>query len=323
MPDGSAVTRHRITGGGLTAYVLSYGAVLQDLRLEGHAPPLVLGFETFAPYLTDSPNFGAVVGRCANRIGRGQFQIDGRSYQVDLNMQGQHHLHGGRDGAGVLNWTVETVQSDQITLRLELADGHMGYPGNMTVRCTYACLTGGVLDVQIEAVTDAPTLCNFAHHSYWNLDGSANTHGHVLQADAGRITAVDDGYISTGETPDVTGTRYDFRTARSVQDETHIDNNLCLSDARVALRPVAELVAPASGVALELRTTEAGLQVFEAIDMAVGPAGLERRRYGSNAGVALEAQVWPDAVNHETFPSAVLRPDETYKQQTQFAISKG
>lgn len=323
MPDGSPITRHTITGGGLTAHVLSFGAVLQDLRLDGHAPPLVLGFETCPPYLTDSPNFGGVVGRCANRIGQGQFAIDGQSYQVDLNFDGRHHLHGGSKGAGVSNWAVEQLLEDRITLRLEMADGHMGYPGNMTVRCTYACLAGGVFDVQITAQTDAPSPCNFAHHSYWNLDGAPDTKSHLLQVDADRITGVDADYISTGETPDVTGTRYDFRTARVVPDKTPMDNNLCLSDQRVALREVASLHAPASGLTMRLRTTEAGLQVYEAATMDVTPKGLDGRRYGPRAGLALEAQTWPDAINHDHFPSALLRPDDTYTQHTQFVISKG
>lgn len=323
MPDGSTVSRHRIEGGGLVAHVLSYGAVLQDLRLEGHAPPLVLGFDEFAPYLTDDSCFGAVVGRCANRIGGGAFQIDGTQYQLDRNFEGRHHLHGGAAGAGTRNWVVEAVARDRITLRLDFADGEMGYPGNMTARCSYACLDGGVLDIQITAETDAPTLCNFAHHSYWNLDGGATTKNHLMQVDADRITAVDDGFISTGETPNVTGTRYDFRTERPIHDDVFIDNNLCLSNARHPLRRVGSLRSTVSGVTMEMHTTEAGLQVYDAFKMDVEPAGLEGRIYGANAGVALEPQVWPDAVNHTSFPTAILRPHETYKQHTQFEISKG
>lgn len=323
MPDGGVVTRHRIEGGGLVAHVLSYGAVLQDLRLDGHDAPLVLGFDALSPYLTDSPYFGAIAGRCANRIGGGQFQIDGQPYQVERNFNGQHHLHGGSAGVGKRNWVVEQVESDSIAMRIDLADGEMGYPGNMTVRCTYVCLEGGVFDVQITAESDAPTLCNFAHHTYWNLDGGANTDDHVMQVDADRMTIVDDGFIPTGQTGDVTGTRYDFRTERPIQDDVFIDHNLCLSDERQALRRIGSLRSLKSGVMMEMRTTEAGLQVYDAFKLAVEPAGLEGRVYAANAGVALEPQVWPDAVNHNGFPNAVLRPGETYNQHTQFAISKG
>lgn len=323
MPDGSVVTQHRIEGGGLVAHVLSYGAVLQDLRLDGHQPPLVLGFESFPPYLTDSPYFGAIVGRCANRIGEGQFEIDGRKYQVDRNFNEQHHLHGGSAGVGKRNWVVEQVEADRITLRIDLADGEMGYPGNMTTRCTYACLEDGVFDMRIEAETDASTLCNFAHHSYWNLDGGLNTDDHVMQIDTGRMTVVNDGFIPTGESRDVTGSRYDFRVERSIRDEVFIDHNLCLTDARQALRRIGSLRSLKSGVAMEMRSTEPGLQVYDAFKLSVKPNGLGGRVYGANAGVALEPQVWPDAINHEGFPNAVLRPGETYKQHTQFAFSKG
>ena len=323
MPDGSAVVRHRIEGGGLVAHVLSYGAVLQDLRLEGHEPPLVLGFESFAPYLTDSPYFGAIAGRCANRIGDGQFEIDGKPYQVDRNFKGQHHLHGGAAGVGVRNWTVEDVATDRITLRLELSAGEMGYPGRMTVLCTYSCLEGGFFDLQIEAVTDAPTLCNFTHHTYWNLDGGVNTDNHVLQVDADRMTVVDDGFIPTGESRDVTGTRYDFRSERPIRDKVFIDHNLCLSGERQALRQVGSLRSLKSGVAMEMRSTEPGLQVYDGFKLAVKPKGLGGRDYGANAGLALEPQIWPDAINHEGFPNAILRSGETYKQHTQFAFSKG
>ncbi|WP_281857698.1 aldose epimerase family protein [Litoreibacter halocynthiae] len=323
MPDGSAVLKHRISGGGLVADVLSYGAVLQDLRLEGHEAPLVLGFESFAPYLTDSPYFGAIAGRCANRIGNGTFEIEGKPFQVDRNFNAQHHLHGGSAGVGKRNWTVEHVGPDRVTLRIDLADGEMGYPGNMEARCTYSCLAGGVFDVKIEAETDAPTLCNFAHHSYWNLDGGQDTREHVMQVDADRMTIVDDGFIPTGESRDVSGTRYDFRTERPIHDKVFIDHNLCLSDERQTIRRIGSLRSFASGVSMEMRSTEPGLQVYDGFKLSVKPTGLGGRVYDANSGVALEPQIWPDAINHEGFPNAVLRPGETYKQHTQFAFTKG
>lgn len=323
MPDGAAVTRHKIEGGGLTAWVLSYGAVVQDLRLQDHAAPLVLGFEDFSPYLTDSPYFGAVAGRCANRIGEGRFEIDGTPYQVDRNFKERHHLHGGSKGVGKRNWTVERVDVDRITLRIELAEGEMGYPGNMVVRCTYACLDGGVFDVKITAETDAPTLANFAHHTYWNLDGGPTTEHHVMQVDANHMTVVDDEFIPTGEARDVTGTRYDFRTERPIADEVFIDHNLCLSQSRQPLRRIGHLRSTRSGVTMEIRSTETGLQVYDGFKLDVKPTGLEGRGYGKNAGVALEPQVWPDAINHGNFPAVTLRPGDMYEQRTQFVFSKG
>lgn len=322
MPDGSDVTRHHIACGALQAWILSYGAVLQDLRLDGHLAPLVLGFEQFPPYLTDSPYFGAMVGRCGNRIGQGRFELDGQPYQLDLNM-GAHHLHGGSLGIGKRNWTVESTRSHCVTLRLDLADGEMGYPGNMVLRARYTCLPGAVLDIDITAETDAPTLCNIAHHSYWNLDGHATTADHVMQLDADRMTETDQDFIATGALKDVAGTRFDFRAERPLTGQKFIDDNLCLSDARQPLRRVGHVRSRRSNLTMELRTTEPGLQVYDGYKIDIAAPGLDGRRYGPNAGVALEPQVWPDAINHEGFPSAVLRPGETYHQQTQFAFTKG
>lgn len=323
MPDGSTVERHVIKGGGLTASFLSYGALLQDLRLEGHDAPLVLGFDAFSPYLTDSPFFGAVAGRCANRVRDGRFEIDGEAFQSDQNYLGKHMLHGGAKGAGKVNWTVSDVTENSVTMALHQADGHMGFPGNLDVRYMVTCLENGVLDLIIEATTNKPTLANFAHHSYFNLDGGDSTATHRLQVDADRYTVVDNEFIPTGESGDVTGTRFDFRTERAISDETIIDHNLCLTDAAQPIRKIGHLRSEMSGVTMEMRSTEPGLQVYDGFKLNVGPEGLQGRRYGVNAGIALEPQIWPDAVNHSTFPNAVLRPGETYRQHTQFAFSKG
>lgn len=323
LSDGTEVTRHKISGGGLEAWILSYGGILQDLRLDGHEAPLVLGFDSFAPYLTDSPYFGAIAGRCANRIGHGQFTLDGTRHQLDQNFLDVHHLHGGRASVGKRQWTVEDVAADRIRLSIVLSDGEMGYPGQMTARLTYACQDDGVFDVQIEAETDAPTLCNFAHHSYWNLDGSETTAHHLMQLDADRYTVVDDAFIPTGESRDVTATRYDFRQERPIADEIFIDHNLCLSETRAQIRKVGALRSTLSGLGMEMRTTEPGMQVYDGFKLDVQKPGLGGRIYGANAGVALEPQIWPDAINHPGFPDPVLRPGETYHQHTQFVFTKG
>ena len=323
MPDGEDVLRHRITGGGLSADILSYGAVLQDLRLAGHEPPLVLGFDEFAPYLSDSPYFGAIAGRCANRIGDGRFSIDGITYQADQNFLGQHLLHGGSKGIGKRNWRVEEVNSATVRLGISLEDGEMGFPGAMEISVTYALQDDGVFDILMTATTDKPTLCNLAHHSYWNLDGGPTTDDHILQVDADRFTAIDEAFIPTGHAQDVTGTRFDFRETRPIADSEIIDHNLCLSDAQRSLRNIGSLQSSKSGITMQMRTTEPGLQVYDGFKLDVSPPGLDGRNYAKNAGVALEPQAWPDGINHDGFPNMVLRPGETYIQHTQFAFSKG
>lgn len=323
---GEEVSRVTLEGGGLTANVMTWGAVLQDLRLEGHGPALVLGLERFEDYPAHSPYFGALAGRCANRIGGASFELDGQRYDVDPNFLGKHLLHGGRAGCGKRNWVLDGADRNSARLTLRMPDGEMGFPGNLDVAMTVRLLDGGVLDFEIEAVTDAPTLCNFAHHSYFNLDGGATILDHDLQIDADGFLAVDAELIPTGAVAPVEGTAFDFRAGHAVRrgsDTGLLDHNFCLSRQATALRRVARLSSAQSGVAMDIRTTEAGLQVYDGAKLAVVPDGLDGRRMEAHAGIALEPQCWPDAINHADFPQAVLRPGQTYRQHSQFVFTKG
>ncbi len=323
MPDGRAVHRVTLTGGGLTAHVLTYGAVLQDLRLEGHDAPLVLGFPDFAPYLTDSPYFGATVGRFANRIRGGHLELDGQAYQLDTNDGGRHMLHGGADGLSGRLWEIEEVAGDHVTFTAELTDGHMGFPGTIKCSVTFALIEGGTLDVEMRAATDKTTLCSLAHHSYFTLDDAETVSQHQLQIAAESYTPVDDTLIPTGEIAPVSGTQFDFRAAAPLSQAYPVDHNFCLSNARQPLRQVARLQSLASGVRMDCFTTEPGLQVYDGSGIAIEAPGLRGQKMSACAGVAMEPQVWPDAHHHKDFPQAVLRPCETYHQHTQFVFSKG
>ena len=323
MPDGGAVHRVTLTGGGLTAHVLTYGAVLQDLRLAGHDAPLVLGFPEFAPYLTDSPYFGATVGRFANRIRDGHLELDGQSYQLDTNDGGRHTLHGGVDGLATAIWRIDEVASDHVTLKAVLPDGHMGFPGTLKCSVTFALKDSGTLDIQMRAEADKTTLCSLAHHSYFTLDDAEAVSQHQLQIAAESYTPVDDTLIPTGEIVPVAGTRFDFREQAPLRQAHPVDYNFCLSTARQPLRPVARLQSLASGVRMDCLTTEPGLQVYDGAGIALDAPGLRGQKMGACAGVAMEPQVWPDAHHHKDFPQAVLRPGETYHQHTQFVFSKG
>ncbi len=326
LADGTSVEAVRLAGGGLCATFLTWGAVLQDLRLEGHSPALVLGLPDLDAYLAHSRHFGATAGRCANRIANGRAEIDGQVYDLDRNYLGKHTLHGGGDGTGKRLWTL--VGHDDASTRFEivLPDGHMGFPGRLVIAAVFRLVDPGVLDIVYEATTDRPTLCNIAHHSYFVLDDSGGILDHDLQVMAERYTPVNGEMIPTGECAAVAGTKFDFRSLRRIRQPDGggpvIDHNYCLSDARVPLRPVARLASPASGVGLELRSTEPGLQVYDGAPLDVPVPGLDGRRMGAFAGMALEPQVWPDAPNHAGFPSAVLRPGETYRQHTQFAFHR-
>ncbi len=322
MPNGHPVQRVTLTGGGLTAHFLTYGCVLQDLRLEGHASPLVLGFDTFSHYLTRSPYFGAIAGRCANRIRGGHVEIEGRTYQLDRNFLNKHTLHGGATSMGKRLWRVVDVQTNSAALAITLDDGEMGFPGQLDVCVTFTLLARGVMDIRMQATTSATTLCNLAHHSYFNLDGGATISTHKLQIAAERYIPVDVELIPTGEVRDVDGTGFDFRQPKQVSQAHPLDHNFCLSLQRERLRPVAWLSSPLSGVTMECRTTEPGLQVYDGSKIEIEIPGLSASPMGACSGLAIEPQIWPDANHHPHFPQAVLRPGETYDQQTQFVFLK-
>lgn len=325
--DGETVYRVRLAGGGLTAHVLSWGAVIQDLRLDGHAPPLVLGFENFDDYPRHSPYFGATPGRCANRITDGRFVLDGRTHQLELNENGVTHLHGGSDGLGRRNWEIVDAASDRVVLRSVDPDGRAGYPGNCTVTASYRLHGEGVLSVSYQSTSDRPTPCNICQHSYFNLDGRETALGHDIMIAADRITAVDDRQCPTGVLVPVAGTGFDLREMGPMSRSENgaqvlFDHNFCLSDERVAKRAVALARSVYSGVSMEVRTTEPGVQFYAGFKLDVPVPGLEGRRYGPFAGFCLETQIWPDAVNHPDFPDAVLRPGEVLHQETDYVFSK-
>lgn len=323
-PDGQRVTRVAIAGHGLSAWMLTQGATVQDLRLAGFPQPLVLGFPQLAPYLTEGMYFGAVVGRFANRIAHGRARIGEKERQLDRNFLDRHLLHGGADGTGVRNWRLGEVAANAVTLHDRLPDGHMGFPGALDVTVRYAIAPGPVLVIEITATADAETLCNFAQHSYFNLSGQPTVADHMLSCPAERFTATDPELIPTGETPAVAGTRHDWR--RPVRlgerlDAGLIDDNLCLGDTRLAApRPVARLSAP-GGPVLHLESTEPGLQVYAGDHIRPGAPGLGGTPYRRFAGIALEPQLWPDAPNHLGFPSAWLRPGEPYRQITRIRLT--
>ncbi|TDK34419.1 galactose mutarotase [Rhizobium deserti] len=324
---GEPVYRVRIAGGGLTANVITWGAVIQDLRLEGHQPPLVLGFETFDLYPLHSPYFGATPGRCANRIGDGRFAMDGKQYQLQLNENGVTHLHGGLDGLGRSNWSIVDHAPDKVVLRITDPDCRAGYPGNCTVTATYQLKEHGVLSVIYESSTDAPTLANVCQHSYFNLDGREDALSHDIMIAADHLVAVDDRQIPTGELMAVADTPFDLRDMGPMKrfkgpEQVLFDHNYCLSQQRVEKRSVALARSLHSGVSLEVRTTEPGVQFYAGFKVDVAVPGLEGRQYGPFAGFCLETQIWPDAVNHPGFPDAVLRPGQVLRQETDYVFSK-
>ena len=328
LPSGEPVHRISLSGGGLTARVITWGAVIQDLRLEGHRPPLVLGLATLPDYIAYSPYFGATPGRSANRIGGGRCTIDGTACELERNEKGFTHLHGGSDGIGRRNWQVVEQSTGHVVLRIVDPAGRAGYPGNCTITCTYRLAEAGTLSVLYEATTDAPTIANLCQHSYFNLDGGEDALGHDITIAAEHYLPVDGRLVPTGEIRPVAATPFHLRKMTPMRRQKEaggivFDHNFCLSPQRRAKTPVAKARSTSAGVSMEVRTTEPGIQFYTGSKIDVPVAGLDGRRYGSFAGFCLETQIWPDAVNHAGFPDSVLRPGETLRQETDYVFTKG
>jgi aldose 1-epimerase len=328
MPDGDDIHEVVIAAGVLTVTVITLGAVIRDVRLAGVDHPLVLGFDRAEDYLLHSPHFGAVAGRSANRIGRGRFAIDGRPYQVSLNENGRHHLHGGFNGFGKRNWRLAANDAASVTLAILSPDGEEGYPGKVEATVRYSVEAPGTIRMEAAAVTDAPTLVNLAQHSYFNLDDSPDILNHRAQIYADSYTPTDADNIPTGEVLSVAGSDFDFRTLRPIRQmrdggRVVYDKNFVVDRRKSAVpRPHARLVSPKNGVSLVIASTEPGVQFYDGVSMNVPVPGLGGRRYGVEGGCCFEPQFFPDAPNHSGFPSSVLRPGEAYRQTTTFAFSR-
>lgn len=322
---GEDIRRFTIRGGGLTANIIGWGAVIQDLRLAGHEPPLVLGFDRFDAYEKDPAFFGAVVGRYANRIRDGRFTIAGQRHQSERNFLGRHTLHGGSNGYFRRPWTVSLHGRDFVTLTLHDPDGSMGFPGALEVACTYRLKVPGTLTVELTATCEEPTVCNLTQHSYFNLDdgGASDILGHRVMLNAGAYLPVDADMVPTGVVKPVDGTPFDFRHARPLEMEIEgeqlaYDQNFCLTSARGPLRQAAWAQGAASGVEMELWTTEPGVQLYVGQHVAPAEPGLGGLDYHPFSGFCLEPQVWPDAPNRPYFPQATLWPGEKYHHVTEY-----
>lgn len=331
--DGHAIDEVvlRVASGAEVA-IITWGAVVRDLKVplpRGGAQRVVLGFDTLAAYRAHSPYFGAIVGRYANRIARGRFTLDGAEHELDRNEGNRHTLHGGSRGFGVRPWTLVARDDECATLVLRSEPGDMGFPGAMTVTCVYRLLERATLRVELSATCDAPTVVSLAHHSYFNLDGSDDVLDHELEIPASFYTPVDAELIPTGEIRAVEGTAFDFRHLRSIRlphaaQRPKYDHNFVLdhgrNDAASSLHRAALLRSRKSGVTMEVRTTEPGVQLYDGGMLHVPSVGLGGARYAPHAGLCLEPQRFPDAPNRAHFTDPTLRPGEVYRQVTEYAF---
>lgn len=312
--DGRAVRRITLSKGDLTVGLLSYGAILQSVRLAGVAHDLTLGSDRLADYEGDMRYHGPVIAPVANRIGHARAVIDGRAVQLEANQAG-HCLHSGSTGAQGQVWEVVSATDAAATLALELPDGLGGFPGNRRVEARFSLTGRATLRLELYATTDAPTLWNATSHGYWTLDGGAEWIGHSLQIAADHFLPTDADARPTGEIAPVAGGPMDFRQMRSPgPGNPAIDHCFCLSDGPRPLRDVV-ILQGASGLRMTVATTEPGVQIYD---------GRDARRPGRGIyeAIAIETQGWSDAPSYPDFPPITLCPGTPARQVTEWRFER-
>ncbi|MET7696576.1 MULTISPECIES: aldose epimerase family protein [unclassified Streptomyces] len=335
LADGTKIYSWALENGGTRLKVLSWGGIVQSLEIpdrHGRYTNVSLGFDNIEDYVAKTPYFGALIGRYGNRIAKGQFSIDGKAYQVDVN-DGVNSLHGGAKGFDKRVWDVEpfTKGSDVgLHLYYTSVDGEMGYPGTLKVKVTYTLTKQGDWRIDYEATTTKATVVNLTSHVYWNLagEGSGTIENHELTIAAGRYTPTDSGLIPTGELATVHGTPFDFRKTKAIGRDIrdgHVqqvqakgyDHNWAL-DKGITARPehVATLREPHSGRTLRISTDQPGLQFYSGNFLDGTLTGTGGRTYRQGDALCLETQHFPDAPNHPNFASTLLRPGQKYRTTT-------
>jgi aldose 1-epimerase len=325
---------------GIEVQLTSYGGIITSLKTPdraGRFSDIVLGYDNLAAYVANSPYFGAIVGRYANRIARGRFTLDGNGYTLAVN-NGPNSLHGGLRGFDKVVWNARPFQNREgqgVTLDYTSPNGEEGYPGTLQTTVTYTLTPDDRLIVDYQASADKATPLNLSQHSYWNLAGDASRDilGHVLTINADAITPVDSTLIPTGAIAPVQGTPFDFRTPTAIgaridqRQDLQIrfghgyDHNFVLNRGSAgsdALVWAARVVEPSSGRTMEISTTEPGLQFYSGNFLDGSITGKGGAVYKFRDGLVLETQHYPDSPNHPNFPSTILRPGQEFRSRTVF-----
>ena len=297
----------------------------------GELRDVVLGVDKLSDYQTIPTDFGASIGRYANRIGQGKFTLDGVEYQLPQNNFG-HCLHGGPNGWQYSIYSVKEATENSVVLTLSSPDGEEQFPGNVEAQVTYTLTADNAIAIDYEATTDAPTVINMTNHSYFNLTGDPTQTilDHELMINADAFTPVDDTYMTTGEIAPVAGTPMDFTTAKVVGKEIDnfdyiqlkngngYDHNWVLNTAGNKEEAAVVLYAPTTGIELTVYTTEPGIQVYTGNFLDGTVTGKKGIVYNQRTGICLETQKYPDTPNKPEWPSAVLRPGEKYTSHCTF-----
>lgn len=347
MPDGRDVPAVTLTNArGISVKVIALGASIQSLMMPdkaGKVEDVQIGYDTLEGYLTKPEFFGATVGRVANRIAKGRFSLDGKTYRTPTN-DGPNSLHGGTKGFDKVLWEVTEVKAGtraggvaSVTLRYVSPDGDMGYPGTVTTFATYALDEKNQLTIEYRATTDKATVVNISNHAYWNLAGVGSPRGamgHVVTIPAARYTPTDPTAIPTGVHVPVAGTVFDFRKPRAIGDRVRdardpqiaygrgYDHNWVIGDTVTpTLHMMSRVVDPVSGRSFELWSNQPGLQFYSGNFFNATITGKKGQIYRMGDAIVMEPQLFPDAPNQPNFPSVRLDPGQTYRNTMVYKLS--
>jgi Galactose mutarotase and related enzymes len=321
---------------GMEVDIINYGAIVTSIRVpdrNGKVEDVTLGYDTLAGWEKGTSYFGSVVGRYGNRIAKGKFTLDGKTYSLPIN-NGPNSLHGGKLGFNQRVWSAKPIERPGavgVELTYVSPDGEQGYPGTLTTVVTYTLNNKNELGIEYKLTTDAPTVANVTNHTYFNLrgEGNGNILGHEMQILADAYTPTDDTLIPTGEIASVTGTPMDFRKPTPIGARINekfaaliagggYDHNYVLNGS--GFRKVVKVSEPESGRVMEVYTDQPGVQFYSGnfLDNEPGRGG---KVYPYRSGFCLETQHFPDSPNQPNFPSTVLRPGETFTSKTVYKFS--
>jgi len=335
MSDGEVVNSFTVENSqGMEIKIIEYGGILVSAKVpdkNGNLDDVVLGYDNLKDYLNDNANFGAIIGRFANRIKNGEFTLDGKKYKLPTNT-GSNHIHGGTKGFDDVVWKGKKVSRKNgkgVQLKYVSEDGEQGYPGKLNVTVTYILTNNNEISISYQAKTNKPTILNLTNHSYFNLAGEGNQSilDHKIRIQAKKFTPANKNLIPTGEIRSVTGTPMDFRDFKKIgkdidtdykqlEDAGGYDHNWVLKKNGEGLAKVATLKEDSSGRKMQVHTTQPGMQFYTGNFLDSSIVGKSGKPYPKNSGLCLETQHYPDSPHHDNFPSTVLRPGEKFTSKT-------
>ena len=321
---------------GMEVCITNFGGRLVSVMVpdrDGKMTDVILGFDNIQDYMTLPSDFGASIGRYANRIAGGTFELDGQTVVLNQN-DGENCLHGGAEGWQYQVYDAELIDPQTLQLTMNDPDGHMGFPGNVTAVVTYKLTDDNAIDITYSGTADKPTVLSMTNHAYFNLSGNHGVEGidMVLYVNADTFTPADAKLIPTGEMRPVEGTPFDFRTPKAIgqdinQDDEQLvlgngyDHNWVLNTAGDVTKLAVSVYSPATGILLEEYTDQPGVQVYSGNFLTGMVAGKHGVKYPKRASVCIETQLYPNSPNMPQWPSATLRPGETYTHRCIYKFS--